>query len=71
MVVPGWLADKGNNTWWSHSGGIHPAMPGAAVSHVSALAAYLSSCSQSRHVICFIPVREICEEIPGAGIFLM
>ncbi|EKX34638.1 hypothetical protein GUITHDRAFT_119183 [Guillardia theta CCMP2712] len=23
-----WLQDPGNNTWWAHSGGIHPAMPG-------------------------------------------
>jgi hypothetical protein len=27
-----WIKDPGNNEWWGHSGGIHPAAPGSKVS---------------------------------------
>ena len=31
FTVPKWLENPGDNVWWGHSGGIHPAMPGSKV----------------------------------------
>ena len=43
LTVPAWIADKGNNTWWTHMGGIHPAMPGSPMPSLKALAEWDNS----------------------------
>jgi hypothetical protein len=40
LNVPGWIADRGNNTWWTHMGGIHPAMPGSPMPSLTVMGAW-------------------------------
>jgi hypothetical protein len=48
ITVPAWIADKGNNTWWNHMGGIHPAMPGSPLPSLKILGEWANGPQQSQ-----------------------